>query len=62
LPSLCEYLTVAQDRPYVEHHFREAANRWGLTEFQGQSGAVQLPSIGCTLSVPTVYAKIEWAP
>lgn len=34
IPSFREYLIVAQDRPYVEHHAREDRNRkvWTMRE------------------------------
>jgi Uma2 family endonuclease len=33
LPSLVDYLTVAQDRPHIEHWSRQSEDRWLLTEF-----------------------------
>jgi Uma2 family endonuclease len=60
LPSLVEYLTVAQDVPHIEHWIRQPENRWLLAEFSGLNQSLQLASIGCVLPSSEVYEKIEW--
>src|SRR5262249_28209470 len=37
IPSLQEYVLVAQDRPLVERYVRQADNSWLLTVFEGLS-------------------------
>jgi len=60
LPSLSDYLTVAQDRPYVEHWTRQSPNSWLLVEFSDISQSIPLASISCILPLAEVYDKIEW--
>ena len=60
LPSLIEYLTVAQDAPHIEHYTRQPDNRWLLAEFGDQGQSVQLTSIHCVLPLAEIYHKIEW--
>jgi Uma2 family endonuclease len=60
LPSLVDYLTVAQDRPHIEHWSRQSEDRWLLTEFAHLGQSIQLPSIDCTLSLADVYDKIDF--
>ena len=68
LPSLVEYLVVAQDRPYVERFFREPGNhespdpRWVLTEASRLEGVIHLLSVDAVLSLREVYDKVELAP
>jgi Uma2 family endonuclease len=61
LPSLSEYLLVAQDRPHLAHYVRQADSSWLLSEVEGRAGTMVLPSVGCSLSLSEVYAKVEFA-
>jgi Uma2 family endonuclease len=60
LPSLREYLTVAQDGAHVEHWTRQPEDRWLLTEFSDLTQTIQLTCIGCVLPLAEVYDKIDW--
>jgi Uma2 family endonuclease len=60
LPSLSEYLLVAQHMPHIEQYVRQPENRWLLTEFKGLDQSFELPSIGCVLALSEVYDKVEW--
>jgi Uma2 family endonuclease len=62
LPSLREYLVVAQDRVFVEHHVRQDDGSWRLTDHHGISQTLELLSINCCLSLIDVYDKVELAP
>jgi Uma2 family endonuclease len=60
LPSLVEYLTVAQDQPHIEHWTRQPENGWLLTEFDDPGRSIHLASIGCAIPLAEVYDKVEW--
>jgi Uma2 family endonuclease len=60
IPSLREYLLIAQDRCHVEHYLRQTANQWLLTEFNDLQDAFNLPSINCHLTLSDVYDKVKW--
>ncbi|MGE0127715.1 MAG: Uma2 family endonuclease [Blastocatellales bacterium] len=60
IPSLQEYLLIAQDRCHVEHYVRQGDNQWLLTEFNSLQDATVLPSINCRLAMSEVYDKVEW--
>lgn len=60
LPSLREYILIAQDQPLVEHYRRDG-DRWVLTTFGDLNDTVALPAIGCTLALREVYAKVRFA-
>jgi Uma2 family endonuclease len=60
IPSLREYLPIAQDRCHVEHHVRQTANQWMLTEFDDIQDTIYLPSISCHLTLSDVYNKVKW--
>jgi len=59
LPSLAEYLLVAQDKPHVEQYVRQADGRWLLGEFNRPEDVVTLPSLSSTLAMAEIYAKVE---
>jgi len=57
LPSLQEYLLVAQDQRLIEHFVR-ADGGWLLTE-PADPAVLHLPSIACTVPVAEVYRKVR---
>lgn len=57
IPSLREYLLVAQDQPSIEHYVRHE-DGWILTEAAGLDASVPLDSIACVLSLREVYDKV----
>jgi len=59
LPSLAEYLLVAQDKPHVEQFVRQGDGRWLLGEFNRPEDVLTLPSLGSTLAMAEIYAKVE---
>jgi Uma2 family endonuclease len=60
LPSLKEYLTVAQDRPHIEHWTRQQEDSGSLVEFNNLSQTIRLASIDCVLPLREIYDKVDW--
>lgn len=60
IPSLREYLLIAQDRCHAEHYIRQGDNQWLLTEFNGLRDTAHLPSISCNLALSDVNDKVKW--
>lgn len=59
LPSVQEVLIVDQSRIRIEQHTR-MANGWLVREFSSLDDALMLNSIGCTLALSEVYAKVTF--
>lgn len=59
LPSLLEYVLIAQTKPHVEHYVRQPDNRWLLAEADQLHDAIHLPSIDCRLALAEVYDKVD---
>jgi len=59
LPSLQEYMLIAQDRVCVEHFARQQ-DGWLLTVAEALEDTVQLPAIACKLLVSEVYERVEF--
>jgi Uma2 family endonuclease len=58
LPSLQEYLLVAQDAYRVEHYVRQPGERWLLSDYRGLEEYITLASIDCRLPLHDLYARI----
>jgi Uma2 family endonuclease len=60
IPSLKEYVLVAQDRPRIEHYVRRENGHWDYSEVSGLDGVMHLPSIHCDLQLAEVYARVTF--
>ena len=59
LPSLQEYILVAQDRVLVEH-YRRQEKQWVLTDFRTLDEILPLPSIQCELPLQQIYERVTF--
>ncbi len=59
IPSLREYVLIAQDRPSVEHYLRQG-EQWLLTAATDLDASVALPTIGCELRLAEVYRRVRF--
>ncbi|MDP2794364.1 MAG: Uma2 family endonuclease [Sulfurisoma sp.] len=59
LPSLREYVRVAQTEYRVEHYLRQAENHWLLTELSGLDETLSLVSVGCALPLRELYERVD---
>lgn len=60
VPSLAEYLLVAQDRVHVELYTRQTDGSWLLREWNDSAGEIELVSLRCLLRVGAIYAKVHF--
>jgi Uma2 family endonuclease len=60
LDSLAEHLLVAQDEVRVEQYVKQPDGTWLQLEFTSLDGAVELPSISCSLALRDVYDKVAF--
>ena len=61
LPSLLEYLLVAQDAYRVEYYARQPGERWLLTDYQGLDACITLASIDSQVASRDLYERLELA-
>ena len=59
IPTLTDYLLVAQDEARVELYTR-CEDHWEYRQISGLTETVHLPSVETTLSLTDIYALIEW--
>ncbi len=63
IPSFREYLIVAQDRVYVEHHARESVGGkiWTMREHTNLEDVVVLQTINVRLRLPDIYTNVSFS-
>ena len=59
IPSLREYLLIAQDRPHVER-YRRRIDDWLFAEYSALDEAVVPEAIGCELSLAAIYRRVRF--
>jgi Uma2 family endonuclease len=59
LPSLQEYLLVAQERCHIVHYTRQPDHTWLLAETSALTDQIHFPSLACDLALSEVYAKVR---
>lgn len=58
IPTLREYLLVAQDAPQIEHFVRQQDDQWLWSIAETLEETVTLPSIDCTIALADIYAGL----
>lgn len=58
LPSLQDYLLVAQERPLLEHYHRTAPDQWTLVTKRGLDALLDLATVGAHLALSEVYERV----
>ena len=62
LKSLTDYLLISQTEPRIEHFSRSENGGWNFVAARGLNGVLNLPSIGCTLRLADIYARVAFPP
>jgi Uma2 family endonuclease len=63
ISSFREYLIVAQDRVYVEHHVRAGSpgeSVWTMREFTSLADVINFESVGVPLPCSAIYADVDF--
>lgn len=58
IPTLQEYIVIAQDTMHVEHHIRQADNRWLLIDYLYADNVIQINAIQTELSLADMYEDV----
>ncbi len=60
IPSLKEYVLIAQDRPQVERYVRQPDGSWLLREASELTESITLESVGVVLSLAEIYRPVTF--
>jgi Uma2 family endonuclease len=58
IPSLREYILIAQDRPLIERYVRQPDETWVLRIFNDMSQAFEFASITATIPLSEIYRDV----
>jgi Uma2 family endonuclease len=58
LPTCTDSVLVAQDQPVIEHYPRGDDGLWTLRTLEGLEAQLHLNTIGCTVTLAEVYARV----
>lgn len=59
VPSLLEYVLVAQDEPLVERFVRQTDDTWSFKVFADPAGAFALATVDASIQLAEVYRGVE---
>ena len=60
IPTLREYLLVAQHRPHVTHLFKQDDGKWIHSEANDLESSVRLDSLDCELPLSEIYRDVTF--
>ncbi len=58
IPSLKEYLLIAQHRPHVTQYIKQNERIWYRQEFNDKSESIHIPSLEVTLQLNEIYQDV----
>jgi Uma2 family endonuclease len=62
IPSLQEYVLVAQDRPHIDHFVRKGDGKWQLTMIDGIASSLRLATVDCELTFRAIFEGVTFPP
>lgn len=62
LPSMAEYVLVAQDKPLVERYVRQPGENWVLTIFDQPTDLFEFTTVPVQIALTEIYRGIEFRP
>lgn len=62
IPSLREYVLVAQDEVLVDHYVRQNEGGWLLHSYTDLGDAIHLPSLDASLPLSEIYYRVTFEP
>src|SRR6266446_7663437 len=62
IPTCREYLLVSQKESRIEQFIRQPNGEWTLKEAAGLNAEIKLSSLGITLKLSEVFAKVKFTP
>jgi Uma2 family endonuclease len=60
IPTLREYLLVAQHRPHVTHLYKQSDDTWIYAEANDLEAVLSLSSLGCELPLTEIYRGVSF--
>ena len=61
IPSLTEYVLVAQDEPVIDRYIRQADGSWALISFVGLADTLAFTSVPASVPLAEVYSGVDFS-
>ncbi len=58
--TFTDYILVSQDKPFVEHFFKQADGKWLYQSYGAIDDLLKFETIDCELSLREIYDRIEF--
>lgn len=60
IPTFEEYLSIDQNRIYIEQFYKTDNKRWSFCDYDGSDEAIELASIPFQISISDIYNKVKF--
>ena len=57
--TLTDYILVSQDKPFVEHFFKQADGKWLYQSYAAIEDVLKVETTDCELSLREIYDRVE---
>jgi Uma2 family endonuclease len=58
--TLTDYIPVSQDKPFVEHFFKQSDGKWLYQSFGSIDDFLKIETVDCELTLREIYDRIEF--
>ena len=58
--TLTDYTFVSQDKPFVEHFFKQTDGKWLYQSYGAIDDFLKIETVDCELSLREIYDRIEF--
>lgn len=62
IPTLTEYLLIAQHRPHISQFLKQPGGSWNNLEFNDLSETLKIVTLGCELPLTEIYQDVNLGP
>jgi Uma2 family endonuclease len=62
IPTLTEYLLIAQHRPHISQFLKQPDGSWSNLEFNDLSDTLKVVTLGCELPLTEIYQDVNFGP
>lgn len=62
MPTVSDYVVVAQDRMFVTHYTRQSVSHWTVTDYEQPTDVLTFPTLDVSISLEDIYRDIVFAP
>ncbi len=58
--TLTDYILVSQDKPFIEHFFKQTDDKWLYQSYGAINDFLKIETVDCELSLREIYDRVEF--